>query len=76
MTKKKEKVVVDATRRLDAGEMVAADVVWNMKEDSDIEEYQALTAEINTIDGVCRQALFMYAHINIIGPCLEILFGE
>jgi hypothetical protein len=45
-------------------------------EDSDVEIYQAPTAEVDEMDGICGRALFTYAHINIFDLPLEVVFGQ
>jgi hypothetical protein len=45
-------------------------------EDSEGELYQAPTAEVDEMDGICGRALFTYARINLFDPPAEVVFGQ
>jgi hypothetical protein len=45
-------------------------------EESESELYQAPTAEVDEMDGICGRALFTYARINIFDPPAEVVFGQ
>jgi hypothetical protein len=55
-----------------AQDVVAADG----EDNSDLDQYQAPTAEVDSMDGICARALFTYARIDLFHPPLEVIFGK
>ena len=46
------------------------------EDNSDLDQYQAPTAELDSTDGICARALFTYARIDLFHPPLEVIFGK
>ena len=51
-------------------------VLPNGEDNSDLDQYQAPTVELDSTDGICARALFTYAQIDLFHPPLEVIFGK